>query len=60
MKTATIQPSTPGRFATGSSKRPSVDERIRQLNEATLSALRKAGLARKAKEEQEKLAAISR
>ena len=54
MKTATIQTSLPGQSATDSSKRPSIDERIRRLNEATLDALRNAGLARKQKEQAER------
>ena len=51
MKTATTQ--TTGLLANDSSKRPTVEERTHQLVEATLNALREAGLERQRKEQAE-------
>ena len=43
-----------------SSRRERAEERFRKLNEATLLVLRRAGQARKLKEQQEQLAATPR
>jgi hypothetical protein len=58
MKTATIQPSVQSPSVPDSSSRPSMEERIRRLDEATLNALRNAGAAR-AKQEREEQEALA-
>ena len=54
MNEKTTQISQRALFATDSSKRTRALEKFRQLNEATIQALRQAGLEREQREEQAK------